>query len=187
MTVKKDIILIPYWIQETLQRNQLPLAACLDFAKIKPIMALSDLTAFAALDEFQKQIIGIESNTWKDIVWHWSGSIPNTDPTLKDFLWNTVNSLSKDRSLTEEVKARLFDSDARTSQYKNAFITYDLSPTVAGVVIYPGFFVSEGIVELQKPLIDSLLKLLYVYEPSHEVAKTPLFKRYLELLALQKH
>ncbi len=181
---QKAIVLIPHWVQEILQRNQLPLSACLDLEKIKPIMSLNDLVSFAALQSFYKQITGADS-PMNSLLWVWSQSFPTTNVEMKDFLWNKVNTLSSDASFKNEVKTRLLSADARVSQHKDAFITYDLQPQVVGVVIFPGFFVGEYGSEFQKPLVEAILKLLYVYESTHEVAKTPLFKRYLELLSVQ--
>ncbi len=68
-------------------------------------------------------------------------------------------------------------------RYKEPFATYDLTPEVAGVVIYPGYFTTDTIQKYQHELIVSILKVFYVYSAYHEVCKTPFFKRYLELLA----
>ena len=192
MSVTKDnIVLIPYWIQETLQRHQLPLSACLDLGKLRPLLAMNDLIAFYALQEQFETVLGTKY-IGNCLTWIWADTIPNDNGSLKDFLWKQLNPLSEDPSFELDVKSRLFNSDSRMSEYKNAFITYDLPAFVGGlasgqnnvgVVIYPGFFTVENGKEYQLPLIREILKLLYVYQSSHEVAKTPLYKRYLELLA----
>jgi hypothetical protein len=188
---KDNIVLIPYWIQETLQRHQLPLSTCLDIGKLKPLLPFNDLVTFLALQEQFENVLGTKY-IGNCLTWIWSDLIPNDNSALKDYLWKQINPLSEDQSFEIDIKSRLFNSDARTSQYQNAFITYDL-PAYAGglasgqnnvgVVIYPGFFTVENSKEHQLPLIREILKLLYVYQSSHEVAKTPLYKRYLELLA----
>lgn len=183
MSVKKQIILIPFWVQEILQRNQLPLATCLDLEKLKPLMSLNDLVSFATLQGYSKQVTGVES--MNDLVWVWSRNIMATNTTMNDFLWKTIVTLEKDQSFRQEVESRLFDADAKQDQHKDAFITYDIASDVMGVVIFPGFFVGDGVSEFQKPVVQAILKLLYVYESTHEVAKTPLFKRYLELLTVE--
>lgn len=183
MDGKKQIVLIPFWIQEIMKRNNMPLAECLEFPKVKPVMALNDLVEFSALQEHMDFVLGTKF-AGTHLYWVWASSIPNgnADSELMQAL-NSASTLSKDESFQKELKSRLFDTAAKSSHYKEPFITYDLSPTVVGVVIYPGFFDRENNTALQKPLVEAILKVLYVYEPSHEVAKTPLFKRYLELLS----
>lgn len=182
MSVKKQIVLIPFWVQEVLQRNQLPLSACLDLEKIKPLMSLNDLVGFLTLQKYMDKILGTKY-VHDELTWVWSRGIQNGNTQLNDFLWKTLNTLAGDLTFHKEVESRLLDADAKTDQYKEPFITYDLPQGIVGVVIFPGFFADAGVSEFQKPLVEAILKLLYVYESSHEVAKTPLFKRYLELLA----
>lgn len=178
---KKRIVFIPYWVQDVLSRNKMQLADCLDVAKIKPVLALNDLLCFAALQRFSDRLFG-RPVTNDELYWIWASSAEG-NPEARNFLHSKVSTMSIDESYTTEVQSRLFDVDAHTAQYENPFITYDLTPEVVGVVIYPGYFTSNSNSELQKSFVSAILKVLYVYEPSHEVAKTPLFKRYLELLS----
>jgi hypothetical protein len=114
----------------------------------------------------------------------WSKSIPDDQPALRDFLFQQVDALSSDASHRKEVHGRLFSEDSRDEQHKEPFICYDLTPDVCGVVIYPGFFVGKNSAkELQLAFVREVLKVLYVYDTQSEVAKTSLFKRYLELLS----
>lgn len=181
--VKKRIVLIPYWVQDTMQRKKLNLVDCLDFNKVMSVMAISDLVGFSALQEFFPHVLG-NVQFYDELYTLWFQSV-QANPVAGSYLANNITPFVRLDETKKEVAERLFSSDAKTAQHENAFITYDLSPEVLGVVIYPGFFVREGDVELQKSLVKAILKVLYVYEPSHEVAKTPLFKRYLELLAVK--
>lgn len=178
---KKEIVLIPHWIQETLKRNQLPLTACLELKTIRPLVALSDLIAFCALQERLEYVLGAYSSNY--LFNAWMDSFPSDDPELKNFFLTSIWSVVHDATVQKDVHERLFVPEARISQYEEPFITYDLTPTVLGVVIYPGFFVASSTKELQRSLIAAILKVLYVYSTYSEVAKTSLFKRYLELLS----
>jgi len=180
VTIKR-IVLIPFWVQDILARNKMQLADCLNVAKLKPIMALNDLLAFAALQRHIVQLVGAPV-IGDELYWIWAESVA-ANPELKKFLNESISVLSGDPTYNREIQSRLFDPDAHTAQYEKPFITYDLSPEVLGVVIYPGYFTDSGNNDLQKSLVSAILKLLYVYEHDHKVAKTPLFKRYLELLS----
>ena len=180
---RKHIVLIPHWVQETIKRNGLTLSDVLNFEKIKPLLSVQDLVGLLTLQDFTKPVFGVDyinSNLWNI----WSDSISKDNQNLKKFFTDSVTQLSHDQSFHKEVNDRLFCEDARTDFHKEPFDTYDLPMTdVVAVVIYPGFFVGNANASLQQSLIEAILKVLYVYEPSHEVAKTPLFKRFLELLS----
>lgn len=182
MSVKKQIILIPYWVQEILRRNKLDLSVCLDLKQLKAIMSLSDLAGFVALGDHLGMLTGIQDATIGDTFWAWSKSTAVNDTETRAF-HDMVCTLARDTTVQADLCARLFDEGARQPHYEKAFDIYDLTPEFAGVVVYPGFFGKSGNLQLHFPLVEAMLKALYVYIPYSEVAKTALFKRYLELLS----
>jgi len=175
------VMLIPYWIEETLKRNKLPLATCLDFPKLKPLLSINDMIGFSAMCNFDKYLFGAEQNINSAFVW--SNSIPEDQPEVSKYLWNSIAQYDCDESILREVQSRLFDEAAKCDRFTKAFAVHDLSPKVLGVVIYPGYFTKEGKRDLSFSLIGEILKVLYVYLPYHEVVKTPLYRRNLELLS----
>jgi len=177
---QKKIILIPYYVQEIMQRNSLQLADCLDLVKIRRVISVQDIAGFIALQGYNKTIFGID--IIDDLSFTLSNSIIKGNTELNDFLWKTLTPLSIDESIQNELKARLFESSGKIDHYKEPFGIYDLTPEVGGVVIYPGYFTTNGNTELQKNVIEKVLKLLYVYGAFHEVASTPFFNQYLKLL-----
>lgn len=182
MEIKKRIVLIPYWIEETLRRNQLPLATCLDFAKLRPLLALSDLIGFSTLQRYTELVTGAKEvyPALSDI---WYDSLSKDQADEREFLLHGVTALDDGQVFRKDIFARLFEAEAKLQQYQEPCITYDLTPGVCGVVIYPGFFGAAATPELQRSLIEAILKVLYVYCTYSEVAQTSLFKRYLELLS----
>lgn len=178
----KNIVLIPFWIEDNLKRNKLPLATCLDFVKMKSLVSLNDLVTFSTLQQYFKRIMGVDESG--SLAWNWSDSIPNDQPELSKYYWNTFMGLESDKSFHKEVEARLFDEHARTDSKKEPFITYDLTPNVCGVVINPGFFTAHYDEQLNMAVVEAVLKVLYVYSAPHTVASSTVFKRYLELLSV---
>lgn len=183
-TPKKKLVLIPYWIAESLKRNPtLTMSAVLSFPTIRKIASLNDLLCMEALQEMGAWLTGQE---WMpNSLWEiWSKSVPDDQPETYKFLTGGVWSLAKDACIVSEVKARLFSPESRHPRHEKAYTCYDLSADVLGVVINPGFFVgTPDTKELQLALTRDVLKVLYVYDTQSEVAKTSLFKRYLELLS----
>ena len=180
MTTVKQIVLIPHWIQETLWRKNLSLAACLDLDKLIPLISMSDMACYAALQSYFKHIIGTEEPDW--LYSNWCDSIAENNAVTLNYR-DTVIQLANDGSVSKELYSRLFDVSSKVSQYEEPFKVYDLAPKVCGVVIYPGFFLEKPDLALQKSLIEAILKVLYIYDAYHDVAKTSSFKRYLELLS----
>lgn len=180
MGVKKQIVLIPYWVQEILVRNQKTLATCLELDQCKPLMALNDLVCFSALQCCSQQLLGY--NVGNELSGLWRDSIPEGYPETRQFS-DLVETLNSDASFKAEVQERLFTIDSKVDRYNKPFVVYDLTPEVCGVVLYPGFFTIESKGMHQLSLVEALLKILYVYDAYHEVAKTPLYRRYLELLS----
>jgi hypothetical protein len=187
LAIKKKVVLIPHWIQETLRRNPMvTLADCVDFTKMRELLSVSDLVGFSALqgEPFGKKLIGPDIY-FGDLVMLWFASIPNDNRELNEFLGRTVCALDNQESFRKELEGRLFEAEARLPQYESPFCVHDLTPEVVGVVLYPGFFVGTNTKELQLELLRAILKVLYVYDTYSEVAQTSLFKRYLELLRTQ--
>lgn len=181
MNTNRNVVVIPYFIQETLKRKQLQMGDCLHLAKIKDFISVYDLAAFARLNEndFMERLFG--AMLYGDLFFSWTGNMSNKDEETKK-LANHVMDLHSDKSFETDLMGRLFDPAAKLDQYETPFITYDLSPEVCGVVIYPGFFCAPVSKELQIDLIEAILKTSYAYQAGHVVAGSPLFERYLALL-----
>jgi hypothetical protein len=194
VAIKKQLILIPYWVEESVRRSKLGLADTLVFEKIKAVMALNDLIQFAALQEYFDYIVGNagkgsgkETNPSElSLVSIWFKNMSSNSGEAIAFLSNQVCPFTSDASFKKELEARLFGPDALCARYTKPFDIYDITPEVAGVVIYPGFFNSVPNQSLSLELVESLLKVLYVYNTYSEVSKTPLFKRHLQLLSGKK-
>jgi hypothetical protein len=178
--IRKEFVLIPYWIQETLNRNKLPMSAALDLGKLREVTSVNDLISFYTLQESFDKLVGAPCVSC--LFWAWEENIPMDNTELKKYYNNIVISLSSDPSFRNDIQTRLFDEGAKQDQYKEPFALYDLSPKVTGIVIYPGHFTNKVDKKKQKLIIDAMLKELYVYNTQHEVANLPMFRRYLELL-----
>lgn len=186
MSTKKELILIPYWIEDALQRNNAGLQDCLNFPKLKGVCSLNDLIGFQALQDCVPQILGKGTHspfsTYRlfDV---WSKSVVENDTEMHDYLTKNVTLLSEDATFVAEMRTRLFSPESKHGRYPEPFRVVDLNNRLSGVVIYPGFFTDTPNPALQFTLIEAVLKVLYVYDSHSEVSQTSLFLRYLELLS----
>lgn len=196
MTVKTRVILIPFWIEESLKRAGLPVKECVDYQKVKRVVSTNDMLTFLAAQELVDTLVGNPKaleypslGSVGSLSNCWAESIPNTERTvLADA--QSLYTVTFTGNYLDEVKSRLFTEGANgpdyNPTYEKPFIIYDLMPDVVGIVVYPGYFSERPGKELQLSLVEAVQEALYVYNtPYHEVASTPWFKRYLDLLAAQ--
>jgi len=182
MSEKKCVVLIPFWVQETLKRNGLQLSACLDLYTIRPFVSTNDLACFLTLQNSEYTNIIIGANSFSTLSMLWSENINKTNIDLETYRLNTLAPLVGDKTIHDELNHRLFELNTSEIDYKEPFAIYDLTPDVIGTVIYPGYFKPSNNIALQKEINEGIIEVLYRYNSFHEVAKTPFFRRYLELL-----
>ncbi len=182
------VIVIPYWIAESMRRAQMQPKECIDYRKVKEVVSTDDMLSFVAAQGLLQDLIG---GQWApDSSWNlselWQQSMNGSTADLKveaDNLFKISRA-----GYAEETKARLFtpgnNGNEWAPDYKVPFIIYDLMPDVFGIVVHPGFFSENTTTELKLSLVEEVIKVLYVYNTAnHEVAATFWFKRFLELLA----
>lgn len=177
---KKEIVLIPSWIQEVLHRNKLNIQECLSLDTLKKVMSVEDLAQFAAAQAFIKDLTGVNEIDEYGLSVAWSR---NSNAQSNAFLQSVINPMKIDPNTVEGVRNRLFNPEFKQIGCEIPFITYDLSPTALGVVVYPGFFTSTPSRNLRFALVEGILKAFYECGiPAHEVNRTPLCRTYLKLL-----
>jgi hypothetical protein len=180
----KKVILIPYWVQDSLSRHSCSLADALNFDQLTRFVNTNDLIGFFALQDYLLEAAGYEVHG-SSLMLKWMESAKNEGNN--SLLTQTIIPYSKDPEYLEDVHARLFTEDSRADRLAHhvaPFNMYDITHDVAGVVVHPGFYTEDsGSNGYRAALIVAILKVLYAYNAFHEVASTPLFKRYLGLLA----
>ena len=186
---KNKVVLIPYWIHETLMRNGLPIDRCVDLNTIAPLVALNDLACFIGLNDYLSKLLYGDKVNKKDI---WVDCVVNIflmvdgiykpSPENYKYFYETLLPYANDQSIKNEIENRLFSSESKLDNYDEPYKAYDLGNGVCGVVVYPGIGDRIDSAEIQKSLVDSILKVFYVYSTSDDVASSAIFYRYLELL-----
>jgi hypothetical protein len=181
----KKIVVVPYWIYETVHRNRMSLADALDFEKIRQICSAVDLAAFMALQDCATNLVGGDTRTGQwNLELGWRESIRTEES--RSLLESTIVPLIYDKSFIQAAQDRLFSEDSRNERYSEPFNYYDIAPAVGAIVISPGFYTAGAPDELHLRTVEAILKALYVYAPHNEAASTPWFKRYLELLSKKR-
>ena len=192
MSLNKEILLVPFWIQDILRRNNMELKDCLDFSKIHQVVSPNELAEFIVLQGCYGILIDMKNDgtigLGADLSRIWHVNIGDTRQELHAKIDGNILPLCDSiyPELKTSIHTRLFSEGISIPQRPNPFVVYDLSETVVGVVINPGHFIcgnnGKWSNHHQKALLDTILKVLYVYNTFSEVAKTSLFTKYLELL-----
>jgi hypothetical protein len=179
----KKVVLIPYWVQEALSRHSCGLDDALNFDKLVQYVNTNDLIGFYAIQQYLLEFAGYEVHG--DALAQKWGETSRAEGN-NSLLMQTIIPFSKDPSYIQDLESRLFTVESafdRLPHHVEPFNVYDITHDVAGVVLHPGFYTEEsGANGFRAALIVAILKVLYAYNAYHEVASTPLFKRYLGLL-----
>jgi hypothetical protein len=180
----KKVVLVPYWVQEALARHHCGLQDALNFDQLVRFINTNDLIGYLSLQDYLLELAGYEVHgNVLETKWNESACSDSS----KTLLTQTIIPLAHNPEYLEDVSDRLFSQNSvcdRLPHHENAFNVYDSTHDAACIVINPGFFTEEaGSDGHRAALIVAVLKVLYAYNAYHEVAHTPLFKRYLELLA----
>jgi hypothetical protein len=180
----KKVVLVPYWVQEALSRHNCGLNDALNFDQLVRFINTNDLIGYLSLQDYLLELAGFEVHgNVLATKWLETAKADNSETLLTQ----TIIPMAKSPEYLDDVHYRLFSQNAvcdRLPHHEKAFNVYDATHDAACVVIHPGFFTEEaGANGYRAALIVDILKVLYAYNAYHEVAHTPLFKRYLELLA----
>lgn len=183
----KTILVIPFWVQEQLNRNKLRLQELLEFGKARKVLSAHDMATAATAFTYWEHLAGVERND-NDIypveensiqsIWRASATAEEQEELER------VLNLSYDSSIIEDLRHRLFEAESFDERHQQPFNTYDLTPDTVAVVVYPGYFVKGAAFQDRSvQLLESVLRVFYAYDSHHEVAKHSCFKQYLRLLS----
>lgn len=177
----KNFVLIPFWVENVLNRNNIDIIDILNYSKLKSILSTNDLAQLKSLQTIEE----ISSFKELDGKWYlfnsWMNSAQESEKVELD---SVINQLSCSKDLQQDLLDRLsleyaplvFDESA--SKYK----ILDLNRDVTAIVLNPGFIDFERDQMNQFNLISDLLKSLYVYSTFSEVSNYSLFNKYVQSL-----
>lgn len=177
----KNFILIPYWVETVLKRNNLNTVEVLNYSTLKTLLSLNDLAQLLLLQKTEGIKIIKELDSKQCLFNSWRNSTQTSQLTELD---SVLEPLSCSKDLTLDLLERLSLSNAPL-KYDFALPRYkvlDLNRDVTAVILNPGFIDFECDKINYSNLISDLLKSLYVYNTISEVSNYSLFKSYIHLL-----
>lgn len=172
------VYLIPSWIADTLKRHGMSMGDILNFSKIKPVLSMNDLLSLEATQRFFEQVTGVRES--QSILYEWISTANDVD---KLYITSQLEPLSADQFQRDTVQQRLFTESDSAPVNATPFEVVPLADLALGVIVTPGAFAGMKAHEHHLTVLRTVLKQLYVYEKHSPVAASPLYLRYLELLA----
>jgi hypothetical protein len=165
----KNILLIPFWIENALNRLKLPLNQILDLSSIYDSISKEDLASVISLNQDGNKTVFGCSVYCSTMAW-------GNDSELLNKLYE-LNSV-----VSPTLYDRLFSQDAYNSKYQSAFRIVDIDSSTTLVIIYPGYFGGSESAKYQSEIRRAMLKICYVYQGYTEAAKESYFEKYLREL-----
>lgn len=179
--VNKQFVIIPFWVESVLNRNNIGLVDILDYSKLKSILSINDIAQLLALQCLEESITIKELDGKWYLFNSWSKSAQASQKTELD---SVVDQLSCSKDLQRELMGRLsleyapivFNIEA--PKYK----IIDLNRDVTAIVLNPGFIDFERDQVNAFNIFSNLLKSLYVYNTISDVSTHKLFSKYVNML-----
>ena len=172
----KAMVLVPYWVENVLKRNRLKFTDVLNYAKMRELMSVEDVSAFLHFQttDWIAPLRGAECSI---LLSSWEQTRSANDPTE---LASVVIPLSQSEATASDAMQRnlvpAMDLDIPVYQL------VDVEREVLIVVIREGF--SEVMQDNAKSLdfLRDVLKQYYIYMDVHQVSTLQVFRNYLERL-----
>lgn len=172
----KAMVLVPYWVENVLKRNRLKFTDVLNYAKMRELMSVEDVSAFLHFQttDWIAPLRGAECSI---LLSSWEQTRSANDPTE---LASVVIPLSQSEATANDAMQRnlvpAMDLDIPVYQL------VDVEREVLIVVIREGF--SEVMQDNAKALdfLRDVLKQYYIYMDVHQVSTLQVFRNYLERL-----
>lgn len=172
----KAMVLVPYWVENVLKRNRLKFTDVLNYAKMRELMSVEDVSAFLHFQttDWIAPLRGAECSI---LLSSWEQTRSANDPTE---LASVVIPLSQSEATASDAMQRnlvpAMDLDIPVYQL------VDVEREVLIVVIREGF--SEVMQDNAKALdfLRDVLKQHYIYMDVHQVSTLQVFRNYLERL-----
>lgn len=182
--INKQFVIIPYWVENVLNRNNIDLIDILNYPKLSAVLSLDDLAQLNALQTLEESKTIKELTNGQCLFSSWRQSTQESQWVELDSALYPL-SCSKDlrRDLVERLSLEFapMSYDTHNSTLPKYKIV-DLNRDITLFVLNPGFIDFEFDKINFFTIISDLLKSLYVYHTTSEVSSYQLFSKYIQLL-----
>lgn len=193
--IKKEVLIIPTWIQRALSRNKLNYMDVLDFSKISSILSSEDLIEFLAANTvITKQLFFFnESMTTGGelpiirFMEEWLRSNQFISSSLYDLFSqhksNVIENYESSVAIRLNESKTEFESVNAKQGFRDFYIIYMGEDRTIYLILKDNFMSQIADNEFKKMLYSDLLNRFYTLYPVHIVSDmNSIFKKYVSLL-----
>lgn len=177
MTTDTNLVLVPYWIYQTLKRKNLGIRTLTDYAQMRQVFSIEDLTGLLALQSGANSIVPVSRYYEGRLLNHWMSSAKGAQSVELD---STVIPRSCSDDVRKEAFGRL--SEEVDGDESSAYEVISTERGLVFVVLNPKFTKAISSIDEQLEFLRKILKVFYVYQTPKEVAYSSVFSDYVGLL-----
>ena len=172
----KAMVLVPYWVENVLKRNRLKFTDVLNYAKMRELMSVEDVSAFLHFQSTD-QIAVLKGVDCSILLSSWEQTRSTNDPTE---LASVVIPLSQSEATANDAMQRYLSP--ATDLDIPVFQILVVEREVLVVVVRQGFDEVMQQPARELDFLREVLKQYYVYLDVHQVSSLQVFRNYLERL-----
>lgn len=176
----KNVIIVPSWIQRLLARERLAVKDVLCYPKLCELAAQADIRALVLLQSygpFREYHISDSDSTALLQAWT-TGMAPDQVTDLEERL-----QLGSNNQIDKDHLKFLIQGETRTSEAQKGFEVIPGDANNILLVLKDGYFGSEDYNNQDINIVENILRVLYGEYVHEQVARTPIFRRYVKALA----
>lgn len=180
-----QLVIVPYWVQQLLDRNKLNYIDLLDYNKVRSLMSIEDVATFMGLtnNESMKETFLGRLNGYDNYVYY--RYLERATAEQRKELETVIVPLTQAETTTKTLLDRLSLDNPAEKDHISSEDLYTLQVNNDGTIF---LFVKKGILnaledrDYAHKLVSAYLQALYGLAPIHEVSQKDAFKLYLALI-----
>jgi hypothetical protein len=183
-SLNTQLIIIPYWIADTIRRNKLDHIDILEYGVVQKILSIEDMAHFLFINE--SVISGLNSRFF--IYDAWVNTIADNNDNILNQLMRLLDAID----IKQDIHARLSDEKLNISKINDITDINTSNDTLylvelkkdghIYITIKRGFLNALNIKEFTRQFYTDILKKLYSVQAIHDVSSYEIFKLYLKNL-----
>lgn len=184
-TRSPQLVIVPYWIQQLLDRNKLNYIDLLDYSKMRQLMSIEDIATFMGVtsnDGLKNTFLG-RLNGFANFIYY--RYFERASQAQREELDVVIGPLIQAETTMRSIVERLSLDNPADKDHISSEDLYTLQVNNDGTIF---LFVKKGILnaledrDYAHKLVSAYLQALYGLSPIHEVSFQDAFKLYLALI-----
>lgn len=193
----KEIILIPYWVENVLTRNKLNLDTVLNYSELSKVLSTNDIAQMVTLENYEQNVLmlGLTNNRltqcWgvnsaqgsQSMELDFITKLASDSDVIKDLINRLSTSTDFDTMCPEDQVGIINDNNVVDGTF---FKFVDINKDISAIIAKEDFISTINKKQTNAlDLIRVVLKNLHTYYSVAEVARFKIFDQYVKLLNIQ--